>query len=410
MTTPASNPMNRPKLRMGLAAEPHDAGNLVLHDPLGIGTAIVISQLALEVAERFDGESTVAEIAEQVKTAFPGAEVSADAVAGLAVALDEALLLDSPKLRAQFDGPIRQPSCIGTYSGDPGELRAQLTRLFTASGGPGMPGERLPSSDPLRAVLVPHMDYGRGNITYGHGFKELIENTDARVFVIVATSHYSGHRFTLSRQHFDTPLGLVETDQDFVNRIVKNYGDGLFDDPLAHVPEHSIELEVVLLQFLLADRRPFKIVPLLVGSMQDRVRDNANPAEADDIARMVTALRTAEAACSEPVCYLISGDLAHIGPKFGDKRKAKEPWMAASRDKDAGILRTLETAKPAEFFAGIAAEGNARRICGLSPAWLTLEVTKPRSGKVLHYQQFVHPEGKESVSFAAAAFYGAIGC
>ena len=121
------------------------------------------------------------------------------------------------------------------------------------------------------------MDYGRGNITYGHGFRELIEQTEARVFVIIATSHYSSHRFTLSRQHFETPLGLVETDQDYVNRIVGHYGDGLFDDPLAHVPEHSIELEVVLLQYLLADRRPFKIVPLLTGGIADRVREEGQP-------------------------------------------------------------------------------------------------------------------------------------
>jgi MEMO1 family protein len=32
-------------------------------------------------------------------------------------------------------------------------------------------------------------------------------------------------------------------------------------------------------------------------------------------------------------------------------------------------------------------------------------VARPRSGKVLHYQQYAHPEGHESVSFAAAAFY-----
>ena len=54
----------------------------------------------------------------------------------------------------------------------------------------------------------------------------------------------------------------------------------------------------------------------------------------------------------------------------------------------------------------VAAEGDRRRICGLSPTWLTLAAARPKSGKVLHYQQFVHPEGFESVSFAAAAFYG----
>ena len=322
-------PPDRPKLRPGLAAQPHESDNFVLFDPTGIGKPVVLSVLAVEVAQRFDGVRTHAEIAAGLKAEFPQVNVTVQVIAGLAEALDGANLLDSPRLRESLSGPIRKPACIGTYSANPEELRGQLARLFTAPGGAGVPdnGREKPSRA-LKAVLVPHMDYGRGNITYGHGFRELIEQTEARVFVIIATSHYSSHRFTLSRQHFETPLGLVETDQDYVNRIVGHYGDGLFDDPLAHVPEHSIELEVVLLQYLLADRRPFKIVPLLTGGIADRVRKKANPAEADDIARMVTALRAAEAASAEPVCYIISGDLAHIGPKFDDRRKATGAWLA----------------------------------------------------------------------------------
>jgi AmmeMemoRadiSam system protein B len=248
------------------------------------------------------------------------------------------------------------------------------------------------------------MDYGRGNITYGYGFKELVENSAARVFVIIGTSHYSPHRFTLSRQHFDTPLGLVETDRDYVDRIVEKYGDESFADPVAHHAEHSIELEVVLLKFLLRDR-PFRIVPLLTGSIHDRVASGADPAEASDLARMVAALEAAEAACGQRVCYVISGDLAHIGPKFGDERKAAGRWLEESRAGDAAILKTLESASPREFFSAIAREQNSRRICGLTPAWLTLAAAKPRTGRVLHYQQYVHPQGHESVSFAAAAFY-----
>ena len=184
-----------------------------------------------------------------------------------------------------MSGPVRKAACIGTYSADPTVLRTQLARLFTVPGGAGLPdGSGSGFGRALKAVLVPHMDYTRGNVTYGHGFRELIDNTQARVFVIVATSHYSPNRFTLTRQHFDTPIGLVETDQEYVNRIVEHYGDGLFDDPLAHVPEHSIELEVVLLQYLLADRRPFKIVPLLTGGIGDRVQEKANPADAPRIA------------------------------------------------------------------------------------------------------------------------------
>jgi AmmeMemoRadiSam system protein B len=398
--------LDRPKLRLGLAARPHLSDNFVLFDPVGIGKPVVLSVLAVEVAQRFDGEVTIDQIASDVRSEFPQVQVSADIVAALARALDGANLLDSPRFRELVDGPIRRPACIGTYSPEPSELREQLAALFTAPGGAGLPGQSRRNSDrALRAVLVPHMDYTRGNITYGHGFRELVENTDARVFVIVATSHYSAHRFTLTRQHFDTPLGLVETNQEYVDRIARHYGDGLFDDVVAHVPEHSIELEVVLLKYLLGDVRPFTIVPLLTGGMTDRVRKRADPAEAEDYARMVAALKAAEAACAEPVCYIISGDLAHIGRKFEDRRKAAGAWLAHSRTKDGAILRTLEAADPAAFFHVIAREKNARRICGLPPTWLTLETIRPRAGRVLHYQQYAHPEGFESVSFAAAAFY-----
>lgn len=404
MQTPPT-PNCRPLLRAYLEANPHTEDQLILYDPRRIGQPVVMSLLAVELAKRFDGERTLSEIRDDVMREFPEVQVPWDALLGLAAALDEALLLESPRLKAVFDTPIRKPSCIGSYSGDPDQLRSQLSELFTAPGGPGLPSGRRTSGRPLRAVLVPHMDYGRGNITYGHGFAELMQNTSARVFVIVATSHYSGHRFSLTRQHFDTPLGLVETDQDYVTRLEAAYGPGLFDDPAAHVPEHSIELEVVLLKYLLGDR-PFRIVPLLVGSFRDCIHHQVSPQTAADINRMIDALRIAEAGSTEEVCYLISGDLAHIGPKFNDRRKAAGPWLDDSRAKDQELLQALETADAETYFNLIAAERDARRICGLSPTWLTLTTTQPCSGKVLHYQQYVEPNGHESVSFAAAAFYG----
>ena len=198
---------------------------------------------------------------------------------------------------------------------------------------------------------------------------------------------------------------VCETDQRFVDRLAAEYGPGLFDDPLAHVPEHSVELEVVILQHLFADRGPIRIVPLVVASFGDCVEAGTPPAQAADVARMAAALRAAEAAAGEPVCYVISGDLAHIGPKFGDTRRAEGPWLAESEARDRAILTELEKADPAGYFGLIAIEQDARRICGLPPTCLTLAAARPRAGRVLHYQQFVHPKGHESVSFAAAAFY-----
>lgn len=401
MTTPA-----KPKLRPRLVAERN--GDMVhLSDPYRVGEPVRLGLLALEVVKRLDGTRTLQDVQVELTSLTGGTIVPFDTLVGLVTALDGAFLLNSPTFAARIGGPVRRPSCIGAYDGDPVKLRGQVDALFTAPGGPGLPGTPAPSPHGrLRAVLVPHMDYARGNVTYGWGFKELAERTDARLFVVVATSHYSPHRFTLTRQHFETPLGVCETDQRFVDRLVSEYGPGLFDDELAHQPEHSVELEVVILQRLFAARGPIRIVPLLCGSYADCVADGTDPAAADDIARMIAALRAVEAAAAEPLCYVISGDLAHIGPKFGDRRKAAGEWLTASERSDRAILEQLGRADVAGYFQVIEQEDDARRICGLPPTFLTLAAARPTSGRVLHYQQFVHPTGHESVSFAAAAFYG----
>jgi AmmeMemoRadiSam system protein B len=317
--------------------------------------------------------------------------------------LDDARFLDGPRFREALAGPVREPSCIGCYSGNPDTLRQQLRHLFTDARGPGLPREPRPDGR-LRAALIPHIDYGRGGVTYAWGFKEVFERSEASLFVIIGTSHYSSHRFTLTRKHFKTPLGVAPTDQAYVDRLVAHYGNGLFDDEhVAHLPEHSIELEVVFLQYLYEGRRPIRIVPLVVGSFHDCVADGSAPAARQDVARMVEALRRADAQTKEPVCYLISGDLAHIGPKFGDPQPVAEPLLTHSREQDNALLRQTEAADPHGYFRVIADERDGRRICGLPPTYLTLEALRPGAGKVLHYDQYVHP--RESVSFASMAFY-----
>jgi AmmeMemoRadiSam system protein B len=352
-----------------------------------------------------DGRRTLRDVQAEAVRQAGGELLPLGVFTELVEKLDEAMLLDGPRFRELLASPVREPSCIGCYPGDPDALRRQLRRLFTGPDGPGLPGTPRPDGR-LRAALVPHIDYARGGVTYTWGFKEVVERTDASLFVIIGTSHYSAHRFTLTRKHFKTPLGVAPTDQAYVDRLVARYGDGLFDDEYqAHLPEHSIELEVVFLQYLYEDRRPVRIVPLVVGSFADCVADGSLPSGQDDIRRMVEALRAVEAETPEPVCYLISGDLAHIGPKFDDPDPVDEPLLAHSREQDQAILRQAEKADPAGYFRVIAAERDCRRICGLPPTYTVLEALRPGSGKVLHYGRYVHPRGYESVSFASAAFY-----
>jgi AmmeMemoRadiSam system protein B len=398
---------DRPRLRRGLAAaqDATDPRYVFVWDEYRLSNQPQrFSLLEFHCVQLCDGARTVRDIQAEAAGPDGGQVVSPEMLDALLRRLDEALFLDGPRFRQRLNFPVREPSCIGCYEAEPDALRHQLACLFTGPGGPGFPRE-VPPDGTLRAALVPHMDYERGNVTYGWGFKEIVERADADLFVIVATSHHSALRFILTRKHFKTPLGIARTHQQYVDRLVGHYGDGLFDDEVAHIPEHSIELEVVLLQYLYEGRRDFRIVPLLVGSFHDCVRTGLPPLAQPDISRMVQALQRVEEETKEKICYLISGDLAHLGPKFGDSRPVAEPFLKHSRSQDEAILRQTEAADATKFFRVIADEGDRRRICGLPPTCVVLEAARPAKGRVLHYSQYVHPHAQESVSFASVAFY-----
>jgi AmmeMemoRadiSam system protein B len=404
------SPLDRPQLRPHLDVAPQDGRLYLLHDKLRLSDAgLGLTPLGLRLATLFDGRRTLREMQVEVLGQTGGQTVPLEVLAHLAEQLEQALFLEGPRYRARVAEwvrePIRRPSCIGCYEGEPDALRRQIEHLFTGPGGPGLPGERPPAPADLRAALVPHIDYTRGGSTYAWIFKEVFEQTPASLFVIVGTSHHSRQRFTLTRKHFQTPLGVVPTDGDYIDRLVARYGAGLFDDEVAHLPEHSIELEVVFLQYLYAGRRPIRIVPLLVGSFHDCIESGKEPAACTDVGRMVEALRAVEQDTVEPICYLISGDLAHLGPKFGDPYPVGEPQLAVSRAQDQTLLDRAAVADLAGYFGVIAEEGDARRICGLPPTYTVLQAVRPSVGKVLHYDQHVHPQGRESVSFAGMAFY-----
>ncbi|MFL5343006.1 MAG: AmmeMemoRadiSam system protein B [Gemmataceae bacterium] len=390
----------RPSLRPGLAAQPHDDPRfMVVWDQLRISrNTLQVPRALFTCMQRMDGERSLTDLQN-----LDGTLVPLDALSHLLRHLDEALFLAGPRFDAALAEPVRSPACIGCYSGEPAKLREQLRQTFLMPGGPGLPGEPKPDGR-LRAALLPHIDYARGGPSYPFGFKEIVERSDASLFVILATSHYSPNRFTLTRKHFKTPLGLVPTDQAYIDRLVKHYGDGLFDDPFAHYPEHSVELEVVYLQYLYENVRPIRIVPLVVGSFHDCVEGDINPRHMPDVRRMIEALKAVEAETPEPVCYVISGDLAHIGPKFRDPDPMAEPLLTHSREQDHVLIRKAEAVDANGYFEVIRDEQDRRRICGLPPTFVVLEAVQPKAGRLLSYGQYVHPRGFESVSFASMAF------
>ena len=275
--TATAHPKLRPYLQA--APDPNDRSAYVLTDQLRLSKHVLgFSRLQLEVLRLLDGRHSVEDLQSHVRKRTGGQVVPTQVFTDMLEVLDTALFLEGPRFRDAAAAPVRSPSCIGCYAGEPQALRAQCHRLFTATGASGLPGAT--HHDPsFRGILAPHIDYGAGGATYTWAFKELVERSAATLFVIIGTSHYSAERFTLTRKHFETPLGIAQTDGRFIDALTRRYEGDLFEDELmAHLPEHSIELEVVLLQYLLEGQRDFRIVPLVVGSFQDCVAQGTEPA------------------------------------------------------------------------------------------------------------------------------------
>lgn len=398
----------RPRLRPYLTAdeEPGKLGSFLVTDRLRISQAVLrLTVFDLECIKLCDGLHTIADIYQKMQKRLGHTQIPSGRIEMVLGALDQALFLDSPEWNLAANAPVRQPSCIGCYEGDPSALTEQMNHQFHREGGPGAPAAEA-TDHGLDAILVPHIDYNRGGFNFAHGFKKLYEKTNARLFIIIGTSHYSPHLFTLTRKAFQTPLGIAPTDTPFIERVEAVYGDDLYrDELLGHLPEHSIELEVVFLQHLLGPDRPFRIVPMVVGSFHHLLSNRPNREQSSRIHLMARALRQAEALAGEPVCYVISGDLAHIGPKFGDPTPVAPAGLAESQRQDLMLMECAAMGHGAGYLDVLRAENDSRRICGFPPTFLTLLTLGPCRGELLRYDQYVHPRGHESVSFASMAFH-----
>ncbi len=370
--------LDRPKLRPLHAQRLDHEGRpfVALSDPLGVANGPVLVPLDgyLWVVRHFNGENTLGAIREHVlsQTGQPLATTELDDLVAL---LDRAMLLEGPTFGDFFERyrreAVRPASHAGrSYAGSERELRDQLASYFTDPRGSGLPADshhRNGSSRTLRAVLSPHIDYYRGGPTYTWAYKELMERSNADLFVILGVAHqYSRRRFVLTRKDFATPLGVARTDRDFVDRLAEAAGDQFFEDELTHRTEHSIEFQVVFLQYLLAGRRDFAIVPILVGSFQ---RPDARWDRPDRRPRrppLHPGPPQRRSSCGRKVAYIGGIDLCHVGPEFGDPDRLSAPFLDEIRRFDATLLDHASLGHPAGWFRTAAARS---RTATASAAW-----------------------------------------
>lgn len=406
--------LERPKLRQ-LRGEPiRHRGDLfmALEDPVGLCQGRVLIPLVgfQHVVRRFDGTLTLGEIQEAILRETGELLPSGD-LANWVRTLDEALLLDGPHFASAVQqyrsDPIHHSVLAGqSYPDDPAELREQLDGFFRSPKGAGDPDRAGAPTGKLRGVLCPHIDFNRGGHVYSHAHRELIEHSDADTFVILGVSHNHPcrHRFAATRKGFETPLGIAQADQEFLDRMEESFGARLFEDELAHRPEWSIEFQVIFLQHLLGARRDFRIVPILTSWFGDFMEAGVDPIEDEDVAAMVSALKEAEAKSGRKVAYIGSVDFGHIGPEFDDPEPVDDPTLEQLRAFDSAMIGHASGGNPKGWFAESAAVNDRWRTCGLAATYTMLHAMGPAPGRLLSYDQAVNSSRTCCVSFASVAF------
>ena len=386
---------------------------IALRDPAGFTDQIaVLPGPLLDLVSLFDGEHPVDAIREILRRRH-GEAPSVEQIAALVERLDDAGFLDSERFRARrraTDDAFRQSAVRpaahagGAYVGEPSALREQIAGFFAGGERPGAAAERPGAgAGTLSALIAPHIDFHRGGPTYGSAYQEVLDRSDADLYVILGTCHAEmADPFAVTLKPYDTPLGPAAVDRDFYEALARRAGQDLLASEPAHRAEHSIEFQAVMLQSLLGGRRPFTILPVLASYLHEAVWAGTEPEADSRVPRFLDALRETVAASSRRVCLVAGVDLAHVGPRFGDPDPNTEASLAMVERADRTMLESVVAGDPRAFFAQVASDRDARRICGLSPIYSLLRARPEAPGRLIEYRQW--PDPQEAVTFCAASF------
>lgn len=409
--------MNRalefPKLRWPLDIRLEklpDQEVLVLSCPSGIAPGpLALVPAVGPLLGCFEGHLSI----DQITAKFSPLGVRRELVEELVRLLDEHLFLSSPRFfaadraaRDEFKSSSRRlPALAGTgYSPDADSLRQQVDHYLEQA---DKSAQCSIEQGVIGAIISPHIDYRRGSECYGLTYRHL-RGQRHQLYILLGTAHqYSKRLFHLTSKDFETPLGLMRHEKDFVSRLAGKHGlDRSFEDEFLHRREHSLELQ---LPFLARLQPQASIVPILVGSFHHLLGVSKLPNDDEEYESFASALAEGvveKRKAGVSVCFIAGVDLAHIGKAFGDSGALSPEIMASIAGRDRILLDAISTHDKRKFFGHIAEDADARRVCGF-PALYTLLDVLERSG--MRYQAMIY-DYRQAVDYradCAVSFVGA---
>ncbi len=177
------------------------------------------------------------------------------------------------------------------YSADAGILRGQIEGFFQKA-------DIQPVTDVI-ALILPHAGYQYSGQTAAFGLKAGPKNY--KRVVVIGPSHRMPMEEVLSVPrvtHYETPLGEIPLDVGFIDKLLEY---PMFTNvPRAHEYEHSVQIELPLLQYRVGD---FKLVPIVAGQ--------CSPGTIEKAGSILRGLIDDEA------LVVASSDFVHYGVNYG---------------------------------------------------------------------------------------------
>lgn len=399
-----------PKLRFDIDVMPSPVEGrpgLLLRDPFGYAASmLVVPPPWVAALQCLDGSHTELD-AQAVLTRLAGGElVTSEQVRELVSVLREAGFLETEEFFALRESKhdafrkakVREPSHAGSAYPDAGDA---LRERFA---------DRLPATTSLevtlpKALAAPHVSPEGGFASYRAAYDVAVDGKSP-TFVILGTSHYGApERFGLTRKAFRTPLGSVEVAREHHDFLLERAGDAVIEEDYCHAPEHSIEFQVLFLQYRLS--APFRILPILCGPFLDSLRTAERPESLESTRRFFDAL-TELAGSREDLVWVLGVDLAHIGRRYGHQKaaRANEGAMLEVAEADRARLERICAGDADGFFELVHPGGDELNWCGYSPLYTFVRAVAPvhkLAGAVRHYEQW-NIDSASVVSFAAVHF------
>lgn len=162
---------------------------------------------------------------------------------------------------------LRKPAVAGVfYESGTESLKRRIEWCFEHELGPGDISDEMGNKRNVKGLLAPHAGYVYSGPIAAHSYYKLVEDGFPETFIILCPNHtgLGSGVSTFIEGEWETPIGKVEIDSKFAEKLVSN-ADIIDSDSSAHLQEHSCEVQIPFLQYF---SRDFKVVPVCMW-MQD---------------------------------------------------------------------------------------------------------------------------------------------